>query len=253
MMICSCLCCGSTRSITAAGSGRGFPRRPAGSYLLLTRSDYIDQLLIRLWQFSVLMRWRISPRWRSAVTVAGELHPLSDIDILLLSRAPLPEALTPENREFIAVLWDLKLTVGHSVRTLDECIREGLGDLTVATNRLNRALSAALCRCSCSYSGRYLMTASGPSPRFLPPNWQSRKSATPAITAPVITRNRISKEVRAGCVISILPALGGAPPFRCDVAVNEMAGSGFLTDAEREELNECLICSGASALPCICL
>ena len=52
----------------------------------------------------------------------GELHPCSDIDILLLVPAP-PDAAgqRAQVERLVTFLWDIGLEVGHSVRTVDEC------------------------------------------------------------------------------------------------------------------------------------
>ncbi|QDQ87258.1 [protein-PII] uridylyltransferase [Alcaligenaceae bacterium SJ-26] len=63
----------------------------------------------------------------------GELYPYSDIDILiLLPRAPDAQAETAIG-EFLTAMWDIGLEPGHSVRTIDECISEARGDITVET------------------------------------------------------------------------------------------------------------------------
>lgn len=71
----------------------------------------------------------------------GELHPKSDIDLLLLIRdGAEPAADKMEN--FITFLWDLKLDVGHAVRSITQCAELAAEDVTVITNLIeSRTLS----------------------------------------------------------------------------------------------------------------
>ena len=63
----------------------------------------------------------------------GTLAPGSDVDLLFL----LPYKATPWSESIVETilyaLWDLKLKVGHSVRTVEECIREAKADMTIRT------------------------------------------------------------------------------------------------------------------------
>ncbi len=61
------------------------------------------------------------------------LAPGSDIDLLFL----LPYKQTPWGESVVEamlyVLWDLRLKVGHSTRSVDECIRQAKADMTIRT------------------------------------------------------------------------------------------------------------------------
>ena len=72
----------------------------------------------------------------------GELAPYSDLDLLFL----LPDNLkniqnkkTEQAIQFILyILWDLGYTVGHSTRTITECIEKSKLDLTISTTLLEK-------------------------------------------------------------------------------------------------------------------
>jgi [protein-PII] uridylyltransferase len=64
----------------------------------------------------------------------GELHPSSDIDIMLLLDGEADDATRHTIERYLTLLWDIKLEIGHSVRTLHECVDEARKDITVATN-----------------------------------------------------------------------------------------------------------------------
>jgi len=70
----------------------------------------------------------------------GELHPCSDIDIMVLlpkfDNSPWQSAL----ERFLTFLWDIGLEVGHSVRTIDDCQRESLADISVMTTLMEARL-----------------------------------------------------------------------------------------------------------------
>jgi [protein-PII] uridylyltransferase len=70
----------------------------------------------------------------------GELFPFSDVDLLILLGNP-PDALTQARLEqFVQLLWDLGLEIGHSIRTVDECMSESAADITVQTSLLEARL-----------------------------------------------------------------------------------------------------------------
>jgi [protein-PII] uridylyltransferase len=70
----------------------------------------------------------------------GEMAPFSDVDLLFLT----PYKQTPWGESTIEstlyTLWDLKLKVGHAVRTIPDCLRLGAGDLTIRTTLLEQRI-----------------------------------------------------------------------------------------------------------------
>ncbi|MFW5909380.1 MAG: [protein-PII] uridylyltransferase [Thiohalospira sp.] len=106
--------------------------------LVAGRAGVVDALLQRLWA-------RHLPDGPALVAVGGygrgELHPGSDIDILIL----IPEGMEPPREAleaFLTLLWDVGLEVGQSVRTVAECAQEARADITVATNLMEARLLA---------------------------------------------------------------------------------------------------------------
>ena len=70
----------------------------------------------------------------------GLLAPASDIDLLFL----LPDKPAPAVQKIVEtllyVLWDLKLKVGHATRTIDECLKQARGDMTIRTTLIEARL-----------------------------------------------------------------------------------------------------------------
>lgn len=110
--------------------------------LVHARAAVVDLVLREAWRLHSI------PETASWALVAvggygrGELHPCSDIDILLLvAEAPEPQARSVVEK-LLAFLWDIGLEVGHSVRTVAECAQESAADVTVMTTLLEARLLA---------------------------------------------------------------------------------------------------------------
>jgi [protein-PII] uridylyltransferase len=101
--------------------------------LLISRAVFVDAILNKLWCQHHLDEFQIS-----LVAVGGygrgELHPFSDVDILLLTQQDIDLDLEERISSFITQLWDIKLDIGHSVRSINECVKQATSDITVATN-----------------------------------------------------------------------------------------------------------------------
>ncbi len=101
--------------------------------LVRKRAQLVDALVRRAWR---LMAGDAAGR-AALLAVGGygrgELLPCSDVDVMvLLPQAADPAWSAPLGR-FLSFLWDIGLETGHSVRTIDDCRREALADLSVAT------------------------------------------------------------------------------------------------------------------------
>ncbi len=119
---------------------RRFERADPVDQLVRDRARLVDALLIRAWhQFA-------GPEAGHHALVAvggygrGELHPGSDIDILLLIDPERSEEWQESVEGFVAFLWDIGLEVGHSVRTIRDCVGQAADDITVATTLMESRL-----------------------------------------------------------------------------------------------------------------
>ena len=106
--------------------------------LIYKRAWLIDQLLVAAW------RRHIDSDDMALVAVGGygrgDLQPASDIDLMLLIKPHKQKYLKSNIEIFVAFLWDIGLEVGHSVRTVKDCMREAKADITIATNIMESRL-----------------------------------------------------------------------------------------------------------------
>ncbi|MDP5070062.1 MAG: [protein-PII] uridylyltransferase [Congregibacter sp.] len=111
--------------------------RSAGE-LLRARAALVDDILRHAWQALELPNTTLA-----LVAVGGygrgELHPHSDIDLLIL-RDSDNDADSKRLESFLTLLWDLGLQIGHSVRSVDECLSQARDDVTVLTNLIEARL-----------------------------------------------------------------------------------------------------------------
>lgn len=102
--------------------------------LVYSHTWLIDQILITAWEQSA---WDDSEHI-SLLAVGGygrgELHPGSDIDILILLESDEYQIHQSEIEAFLTTLWDIGLKVGSSVRSVRECTEQARSDLTIITN-----------------------------------------------------------------------------------------------------------------------
>lgn len=104
--------------------------------LLEYRTFYIDQMLMQLFKHFKLDKAHDV----TLIAVGGygraELFLRSDIDLLVASVDQPTEEIQENISSFISHLWDLKLDIGSSVRTIEQTLQNVNADLTICTNML---------------------------------------------------------------------------------------------------------------------
>ncbi|MCA1938024.1 MAG: [protein-PII] uridylyltransferase [Dechloromonas sp.] len=106
--------------------------------LLRQRCADVDEILCRLWaDFS----------FPASVALAavggygrGELYPASDIDLLILLPQAASASTEAKLERLVGCFWDIGLEIGHSVRTIPECLNEAANDITVQSALLEARL-----------------------------------------------------------------------------------------------------------------
>ena len=108
--------------------------------LVKARAWVVDQLILYAWNNLIPAEENVS-----LVAVGGfgrgELHPHSDVDLLImLEQSPPSDALRSAIEAFVTLLWDAGFYLGHSVRTVEACVSEAKKDIATATSLMESRL-----------------------------------------------------------------------------------------------------------------
>jgi [protein-PII] uridylyltransferase len=122
--------------------GQQFENGTGAPVLIRARSWQIDKVLMRAWA-----RFMGADTGHATLVAVGgygrsELMPGSDVDLLILLPDDENNRFDAQITELLTFLWDIGLEVGHSVRTIQDCIEQSLADVTVVTNLMEARLLA---------------------------------------------------------------------------------------------------------------
>ncbi len=110
--------------------------------LIAAHAWLVDQMLQAAWTH--LQTDDAIDKRAALIAVGGygrsELHPQSDVDVMILVDDSMNENILAFAEELVRFLWDIGLEIGHSIRTVDECVSEAKANITVATNLMEARL-----------------------------------------------------------------------------------------------------------------
>lgn len=111
---------------------RAFDREQDIDQLLAQRSRAVDEIVIEAWNHC----FEGAPGLALVATGGygrAELFPHSDVDLLLLAESDTQQQCRATIEQWSALLWDLGLSPGLAVRSVDQCVEVASQDATVAT------------------------------------------------------------------------------------------------------------------------
>ena len=115
----------------------------SGEEVVVAVTKMTDTLIIKLFRSILADLPPIKRRDEqlSLVAVGGygraELNPYSDIDLMFLYKGKNPARIEDIAQKLLYFLWDMRLDVGYSVRTISDCVEMAGSDLTVRTALLD--------------------------------------------------------------------------------------------------------------------
>src|SRR5690606_38861195 len=207
----------------------------SAAQLVPARAWLVDQLVTRTWR-------RLLGGHNGAALIAvggygrGELHPASDIDLLIL----LPESGERPPLErlegFVRFLWDIGLEVGHSVRSLDDCAQAAEADITVATSLMESRLLAGPAELHRAMRERTGPARLWPSRRFFEAKWQEQQRRHQKYDD---TAHNLEPNVKEGPGgLRDIHVIGWVAKRHFGAeTLRDLIGHGFLTEEEYRELS----------------
>jgi len=120
----------------------------SGEDLVRTHAGFMDEVIVALAQLVSADAEAAGLRPTPSVIVAlggygrGELHPSSDVDLMVVYDGELSPYVQRLMQELLYTLWDLGLQVGHSLRSLEDCVAMARTDFPSRTSMQEARLVA---------------------------------------------------------------------------------------------------------------
>lgn len=203
--------------------------------LLEARSQAVDEIMLVQWTAHLA-------HFDAGVLLAvggygrEELYPYSDIDLLIIADGPPSADWCQGVSDMITRLWDIGLSVGHSVRTLEDCKTMAASDLTVVTNMIEARHLAGRTTLSEALGNVISTDKMWSSAAFFTAKIEEQKARHKKFANTEYNLEPNIKSSPGG--LRDIQTIGWIARRHYGVPLAHLTGKDFLTDAEHQMLSE---------------
>lgn len=206
--------------------------------LVHDRALFVDALLVKAWSLIGLDKIKGLALVAVGGYGRGQLQPYSDVDLLLLTSKSLDKKVQDSIAQFVTFLWDVKLDVGQSVRTINETFKLAKSDITIATNLVESRLLTGSAKTFDSLQDKISGKGYWSSKDFFTAKYQEQKDRHSKFNDTSYNLEPNVKE-NPGCLRDI-QSIGWVAKQHFNVwNGRELVEHGYFTESEWAELIEC--------------